>query len=195
MSIKRQKDLIEKSSDLGENIPGLNVDKIVENLAKNSTEVKNQVKIIEEEVDENIERGMDENEAKEEAKKKIKDTIKQYKDSIRDAVIEQIAIIKQQFKIFKEGLQRIPADVKAAITNIALPPSISAPPGAPNPIYALNLVKTTKNALVATLAIMIVAFTAILIAANKISFVLPNSILSLFEKIKISSTTINTIPV
>jgi hypothetical protein len=195
MSLKRQKDLIEKSSDLGENIPGLNVDKIVENLAKNSTEIKNQVKIIEDEVDENIERGMDENEAKEEGKKKIKDTIKQYKDSIRDAVIEQIAIIKQQFKIFKEGLQRIPADVKAAIANIVLPPSISAPPGAPNPVYALNLVKTTKNALVATLAIMIVAFTAILIASNKITFVLPNSILSLFEKIKITSTTINTIPV
>jgi hypothetical protein len=194
MSLKRQKELIELSIDLGENIPGLNVDKIVENLAKNSEEIKAQDKIIQEEVDENIERGMDKNEAEKEGKKKLKEAIQKFKDSIREVVIEQIAIIKQQFKIFKEGLQRIPADVKAAIANIALPPAISAPPAAPNPIYALNLVKTTKNALAGTLAIMIAAFTTVLIASTKISFVLPKPVLSLYEKIKITAQTINTIP-
>lgn len=195
MSIVRQKELIEKSINLGQSIPGLSINAIIENLAKKSDEVKAQVKIIEDEENENIDRGMTKEEAKKEAKEKTKELIKKYKESIREVVIEQVAMIRQQYKIFKEGLKRIPDDVKAAIVNITLPPSISTPPGAPNPIYALNLVKTTKNALLATLAIMIVAFTTMLVSANKISFVFPNSILSLFESIEITAGIINTIPV
>jgi hypothetical protein len=195
MSLQRQKQLIEELSNLGENIPGLDVDIIIENIAKNSDEIKSQVQMIEEEVDENIERGMDENQAKEEGKQKIKDIIKKYKESIRDAIIEQITIIKLQFKVFKEGLAQIPADVKATIANLALPPAITVPPGGPNPIYAVNLASTTKRALIATLSVMIIAFTAMLIASNKIFFVLPNTILSLFEKISTFSKLLNTIPV
>lgn len=194
MSIERQKSLIDQSSNLGLNVPGLNINSIIEKLAKESKEIKTQIEIIDTEIDENVERGMSSEEAKKEAKEKTKELIEKYKESIREIVIEQIAIIKQQFKVFKEGLQRIPDDVKAAIANIALPPAISVPPSGPNPIYALNLVKTTKNSLLGTLAIIIVAFTAMLIAANKISFVFPNSILSLFESIKISATVINSIP-
>lgn len=194
MSIARQKELINDSGDLGEQIPGLNVNSVVENLAKKSAEVKTQIEIIEVEINENVERGMPREQAKEEAKEKRKELIEKYKESISEIVPEQIAIIKQQFKVVKEGLKRIPDDVKAAIANIALPPAVSAPPSAPNPVYAFNLVKTTKNALLGTLAVMIVAFTSMLLAANKISFVFPTSILSLFESIKTMSGLINGIP-
>lgn len=195
MSVTKQKELIEKSINLGESIPGLNVDTIIESMVKKSPEVKAQTKIIENEVKENIDRGMSEQDAKAEAKTKIKNLNKSYKTSIKEAVIEQIAIITQQYKIFKEGLKRIPDDVKAAIANIAIPPTISTPPAGPNPVYATNLVKTTKNALLATLAIMIVAFTTMLVSGNKIQFIFPNSLLSLFDAIKTTQTIINSIPV
>jgi hypothetical protein len=192
MSLQKQKELIEELSNLGENIPGLDIDSIIENIAKESDEIKSQIQMIEDESLENIERGMDENQAKEEEKQKREEIIEKYKSGIREPVLEQITIIKQEFKVFRQGLSQIPADVTATIANIALPPSI---PGGPNPIYAINLASTTKRALIATLSVMIVAFTAMLIASNKIFFVLPNEILSLFEKISAFSTLLNTIPV
>ena len=94
-----------------------------------------------------------------------------------------------------DGLKRIPEDVKTAIQNIALPPAISVPPGAPNPIYALNIAKQTKAALVGTLGIIVFAFTEVLKAATKILFVLPDSLLSTFEQIKTAFTIIKSIPV
>jgi hypothetical protein len=195
MSLARQKELVEMSITVGASIPGLGIVAVINNLAEKSEEIKLQVKIIQDEIKENRERGMTKEEAEKEAEKQIKDLINKYKDSIRQVVIEQIAIIKQQYKVVKEGLERIPDDVKAAIKNISLPPAISTPPGAPNPIYALNLAKTTKNALLGTLSVMIVAFTTMLIAANKISFVFPDSILSLYETLKTSTQIISSIPV
>lgn len=195
MTLIRQKELILQAGELGENLPGLNLDTILENLAKKSDEVKAQYDIAESEIADNVSRGMSEDDAKKEAENKIKEILNAYKESIRESVIEQITIIKQQYRVFKEGLARIPDDVQAVIANIALPPAITVPPGGPNPIYALNLAKTTKNALAGTLSIIIVAFTEILKVATKILFVLPNSLLSLYEKLKTTSTILNSIPI
>jgi hypothetical protein len=194
MSLAEQKRLVEQAGELGESLPGLNLNSILENIVKNSKEFKAQSDIAEQEVNENVERGQSREEARKEANRKIKQTRDIYKESIREAAIEQITIIKQQYRIFKEGLERIPADVKLVIANIALPPAITAPPGAPNPIYALNIAKTAKSALAGTLSIIIFAFTEILKAANKIFFVLPQSLLSLYEKLKTTSNILNSIP-
>jgi hypothetical protein len=195
MSIAKQKELIEKSGELGLPIPGLSITPIIAAIAKNSAELKAYYKAVEDERKENEERGMDKEQAKKEAKEKTKEILKKFKETIKQFVIEQIALIKQQYKIFMDGLKRIPADVKTAIMNIALPPAISVPPGAPNPLYALNIASQTKNALAGTLGIIILAFTEILKAATKIEFVLPEPLLVSFEQIKIAATVVNSIPV
>lgn len=195
MSLEKQKELIESAGNLGLAIPGLALVKIVENIVEKSKEVKAHIEIIKKEKEALEAQGFDKEKAKEDAKKKTKELIDKYKESIKEFVKEQIALIKQQYKIFMDGLKRIPEDVKTAIQNIALPPAISAPPAAPNPIYALNLAKQTKAALVGTLGIIVLAFTEILKAATKILFVLPDPLLKTFEQIKTAFTIINSIPV
>ena len=195
MSLEKQKELIESAGDLGLAIPGLAIIAIIEKIVEKSQEVKVQVEIIEKEREALEAQGFDKEQAKADAKEKKKAMIDKFKENIKEFVTEQIALIKQQYKIFMDGLKRIPEDVKAAIANIALPPGITVPPGAPNPIYALNLAKQTKAALVGTLGIIVLAFTEILKAATKISFVLPDAILSVFEQIKTAFTIINSIPV
>ena len=195
MSLERQKELIESAGNLGLAIPGLALIAIIENIVEKSQEVKVQIEIIDKERKAKEEQGINKEQAKADAKQKRKELIDKYKENIKEFVKEQIALIKQQYKIFMDGLKRIPEDVKTAIANIALPPAISVPPGGPNPIYALNLAKQTKAALVGTLGIIIFAFTEILKAATKILFVLPDSLLSTFEQIKTAFTIINSIPV
>jgi hypothetical protein len=195
MSLEKQKQLIASSGSLGLSIPGLSIDPIVKNIMDKSAELKSHKEMIEEEKKENEERGMSKEDAKKEAEAKLKEVIERYKKSIKEAAEEQIILIKQHYKNFKEGLESIPSDVKAVIANIALPPAISAPPGAPNPVYALNLAKTAKSSISGTLSIIIISFTEILKAANKILFVLPEPILSLFEKVKTASGIINGIPI
>ena len=195
MSLEKQKQLIASSGSLGLSIPGLSIDPIVKNIMDKSEELKSHKEMIEEEKKENEERGMSKEDAKKEAEAKLKEVIERYKKSIKEAAEEQIIIIKQHYKNFKEGLESIPSDVKAVIANIALPPAISVPPGSPNPIYALNLAKTAKSSISGTLSTIIISFTEILKAANKILFVLPEPILSLFEKVKTASGIINGIPI
>jgi len=195
MSLEKQKELILSAGDLGLAIPGLAILAIIEKIVEKSQEVKVQVEIIEKEREALEAQGFDKEQAKADAKKKKKEMIDKFKENIKDFVNEQIALIKQQYKIFMDGLKRIPEDVKTAIQNIALPPAITVPPGGPNPLYALNIAKQTKAALVGTLGIIVLAFTEILKAATKILFVLPDSLLSLFEQIKTAFTIIKSIPV
>jgi seryl-tRNA synthetase len=195
MSLEKQKQLVTSSGALGLSIPGLSLEPIIKNIMDKSAELKAQKEMIQEEIKENEERGMKKEDAKKEGEKKLNELIEKYKKSIKEAVEEQITLIKQHYKNFKEGVENIPDDVKAVIANIILPPAISAPPAAPNPVYAVNLAKTAKNSIAGTLSVIIISFTEILKAANKILFVLPESILSLFEKIKTFSQLISTIPI
>jgi SMC interacting uncharacterized protein involved in chromosome segregation len=195
MSIEKQIELITNSSSLGLDIPGLSIDPIIKNIVDKSEEIKNYKSSIEEEIKDLEERGMNIDDAKKEADTKMKEAIELYIKNIKDVVNEQITIIKTHYKNFNDGLERIPDDVKSIITNIALPPAITVPPGAANPIYSINLAKTAKNALTGTLSLMIISFTEVIRAANKILFVLPEPILSLFEKIKLLSDLISTIPI
>jgi hypothetical protein len=195
MTLKKQKELVASSGALGLSIPGLSLEPIIKNIMDKSEELKEHKKMIEDEKKENEERGMGKADAEREANKKLNDITEQYKKRIKEVADEQITLIKQHYKNFKEGLESIPPDVKAVIANIVLPPAISVPPSTANPIYALNLAKTAKSSIASTLSAIIISFTEILKAANNILFVLPESILSLFEKVKTASEIINSIPI
>jgi len=194
MSIESQTALFSSLGSLGASIPGLSPDPIIANLAEKSDEINSYITIVKDEQKENEERGMSKEQAQKEAENKVKEVINTYKATIKPMVIEQITVIKQQYKIIKDGLARIPVDVQATIANIALPPSISAPPGAPNPVYALNLARQVKNSLEGILGIMLAAFTQLIKAANMIKFSIPTSVLNTYEGIKTAATVINTIP-
>lgn len=193
---KKQKELFLESGRLGLPIPGLNKDDVLENLAKKDPGIKTIIDTVQENYSELVERGdITEDEATNLASKEIEDTVKSYTANMESLVEEKIAEANQNFTVFKESVESIPSDVQAAITNIALPPTISVPPSAPNPVWIFNLIKQTKNSLVRTLSVAIAAFAIVLKTANQIKFELPNSILELFDKIKICFTVINTIPV
>lgn len=194
MSLEKQISLVEESGMLGESIPGLELDLILENLAQKSDELKSQYDAIEAQIEENVSRGMPREQARAEAESQIESIKKTAKEGLKQPVVEQITIIKQQYKVVKEGLKSIPEDVTAVAANILLPPAISVPPAAPNPLYAINLAATSKNALSSTLSTMIIAFTEMVKAANIIQFVLPVPILSLYESIKELSSLIDSIP-
>jgi hypothetical protein len=195
MSIEAQQNLILELSNMGEGLPGLDPTPIIKNILDKSEEVKSYILMVEEEVQENIDRGMTKEEAEAEAKRQITEMIDKYKETLKNIVNEQIAIIKSQYKVIKDGLAAIPADVKTAIANILLPPSISAPPSAPNPVYALNLVAETKNALSGLLNVISAALVTLIKAATTIKFEVPGVILSLGQTIKTTDTLLSTIPV
>lgn len=216
MSLEPQIQLLSKLGNLGQSIPGLNIDPIIENLAKKSEELKTVTESIDAEEEEENERARrsekkkktpEEKEAaeaerkkkREEAKKKAEEQKKKiidtYKKNIRKTVQEEIDIIKQNYKVFKDAIESIPPDITALITNIALPPSITVPPGVFNPVYAYNLAKQGKNTLGRTLNSSIVAFSQVLKAANAIKFQLPKSILDLFDKIALINSLLSGIPI
>ena len=56
MSLQQQKDLLDKLGNLGEPIPGLDIDPIIENLAKKSEELKTVTESIDSEEEEENER-------------------------------------------------------------------------------------------------------------------------------------------
>lgn len=215
MSLQPQTDILNKLGNLGESIPGLSPDPIIENLAKKSEEIKKITESIDSEVEEESERikraskkpktPEEEQAAEEERKKKLEESrkkaeeqkkkiIETFKKNIKEIVNDKITEIKQNYKVFKDSVESIPPDVTALISNIALPPAITAPPGAPNPIYAINLAKQGKNTLGRTLNSAIVAFTIVLKAATVIKFEIPKFILDLFEKISIVNSIISKIP-
>lgn len=195
MSLEKQISLVEESGVLGESIPGLELDLILENLAQKSDELKSQYDAIESQIEENVSRGMSREQARSEAESQIESIKETAKERLKQPVVEQITIIKQQYRVVKEGLKSIPEDVTAVAANILLPPAISVPPAAPNPLYAINLAITSKNAISSTLSTVLIAFTEILKAANRIQFVLPEPVLSLYETIKGLSSLIDSIPI
>jgi len=194
MSIEQQENLIKKLGDLGENLPGLNEDQVTNNLVAKSAGLGSYNTIVSEEIQENIDRGMDEEQAISEANEKREEAEETLRANLKKSVTEQISIVKQEYKILKEGVERIPPDVTSIIANILLPPAIGTPPVAPNPVYALNLTKTSKNTLSGLLSSITAAFGRLLKAANEILYVLPSSLLLLFDQIANLTSLIDSIP-
>lgn len=195
MSLDKQKELIKQLGDLGNSLPGLDKDPIIKNIMDKSEGFKAYNQIVEDEYLDNIDRGMNEADAKKESDAKKEEINAKVKGNLDQSVNEQITIIKQQYKVFKDGLDRIPVDVTAIIANILLPPAIATSGSTPNPVYALNLAKTEKNKLSGLLGMIIIAFTEMLKAATGIYYEIPAFLLELFAQLAKVKTLIDSIPV
>jgi polyhydroxyalkanoate synthesis regulator phasin len=194
--IEKQKKLFLESGKIGISIPGLDRDEILEKLASQDPQIKKIIDTIQTGIEKRVKRGdITEEEAEEIVAEEVEKTIEAFKKNFETIVEEKIAEINQNWTVFKESIESIPSDVKAAITNLTLPPTVSVPPAAPNPDWAINLIKQTKNSLVRTLSVAVAAFALVLKNANQIKFEIPDFILDTFDKIKIAFTVINTIPV
>jgi len=194
MALDPQITLMTALGDMGEGLPGLDFDKIIENIVQKAEAIKAKKEAIEKEIEEFRNRDrITKDEAKQMLKDKIKELIDKYKEAIKQMVIDAINEIKSVWKEIKTQVKQIPKDVKAAIAAIALPPAIG--PVGPNPIYALTIAAQTKSLLVAILNALATNLIKLIKAATMISFVLPQPVLIVGETIKTLDTLLNTIPV
>lgn len=168
-------------------IPGLNTDKIIEDLAKNNEQLSGYL----EELERQKEDGEKTPEEIEEEKKKILDN---FKKTLEPSVNEQIAVIQNNYTLIQDSTKQLTENVASAIASTAIPPAIGTPPVAPNPGYTIIENKQKKNVLLGILSTMKKAFLDIIAAARKIFFPLPDSVLNLGTSIGKLESVIATIP-
>lgn len=195
MSLQDQIDLLPKLGQKGATLPGLELDSILDNLAKKQEQVKASVDGIEAEKEENIERGQDPEDAKEEAEAKKKEVIDKFKENMRYTVDEKISVIKQNLKVVMENTKSVIQDVKSVIKSFAIPAAVTVPPSVTNPAYALELAKIAKNSITRAVSTAITAFAILLKASIEILFELPSSVLDLFKSIDAANAILSAIPV
>lgn len=196
-ALQRQKDLIAQiGNNSGVSIPGLNVDAVIQNLAKlnsdlqqtydyynsqaeveatNEEQAAEASGIVETEEDKKARRDA----KKQEAKKKIDETYEKYKSSLGDFVQEQISIIENSVASIEEGTKTLPVKIAEAISTAALPAAL--PPGLPNPAYNILIFSQQVKAIKVVLDDLISRYLSLLIAADKIKFALPSKIIQLLS--------------
>jgi hypothetical protein len=196
MALEKQTALIIELGTMGEKIPGLDPEPIIQNIIDKSEAIKDKITLIQAKYDQYKARDkMTKDEAKQKAKEEIKKIINDYKEALIAMVNEKIAQIKAEWKRIKEALLAIPEDIKSAIQNILTPPAITVPPAAPNPIYALEVAAQTKRILLGILNTIAPSMITLIGAATLILFELPEPVLAVGATIKALDTLINTIPV
>lgn len=194
MALEDQVKAISELGKLGADIPGLSVDKVVENLAKKDESLENYIKLIEDEKQDNLERGMSKEEANRAAEEAKKEAIETLKGNIKPAVEEEVIMMKQEYKIAKEALDSIPTEASTAIATAAIPPAISAPPSTANPLYTLAMATQTKKSLLKTINIVITALTKVMMIANRLKFELPAAIVNLVKVLGTATAALSVIP-
>jgi hypothetical protein len=194
MALEDQANAVSELGKLGENIPGLSVDGVVENLAKKDEALENYLKLIEDEKQDNLERGMSKEEANKAADEAKKEAVETLKGNIKPAVEEEVIMMKQEYKIAKEALDSIPAEANTAIATAAIPPAISAPPSTANPLYTLAMATQTKKSLLKTINIVITALTKVMMIANRLKFELPAAIVNLVKVLGTATAALSVIP-
>lgn len=194
MSLEDQSKAVGKLGELGLSIPGLNVDSVIENLIKKDENLGKYLKMISDARKEKIARGMSKEDADKEAEDEKKKVLDKVKENLKPMVEEEIIKMKQEYKTAKEALDSIPGEAQAAIAAAALPPAVTAPPGAPNPAYTLAMALQTKKNILKILNIVLSSLTTVMMIANKLKFELPASILKLVEALNIATTALSIIP-
>jgi hypothetical protein len=194
MAIEDQLKLISKLDKLGTNIPGLNVDSVLNNLIEKNDALKSQVEIFNKSKEENIERGMTKEEAEAKVKEAKSKAIEDAKAQMKPMVTEEITKMKQEYKIAKDALDSIPSEVASVMAGTIIPPAISAPPSIANPLYTLNVALQTKKNLMKTLNIVLSALTNVLLIANKLKFELPTAVTVLVGTLSTVTGVLSKIP-
>jgi hypothetical protein len=192
-AIKEQRKLFLETT--GPKIPGLDKDAILVILASKEPALKKQFDDIQKGINEDIEAGMSEEDAKEKAKKDQMMIIEKYKESMDGYVDERIAEIEKQYDVFLKSVKTIPDTVATTIANIALPPALTVPPGAPNPVYSINLARQVKASLGIILASAVIAFGIIVKLSSELKFKLPEEVLKIFDTLKTFDGLLKSIPI
>jgi hypothetical protein len=118
-----------------------------------------------------------------------------YKSLIKDEVNTNIMIVKSSYKQIEDSSSLLKENVTSAISSVAIPPAIgTTSPVVPNPAYALLEAKQKKNQWLAILNNIFSSFGALLIAALKIKYEIPQSVIVLMSTLETLKSLIDTIP-
>lgn len=194
MALAEQIKLLSELDSLGKDIPGLNINAIIENLVEKADAVKEQIEVIKQVKEENMERGMTEEEAEAKIKEEKDKLIEEAKQKFEPMVKEEITKMKQEYTIAKEAIDSIPNEVESIMAATVIPPAISAPPSTANPLYTLKLALQAKKGLMKTLNIVLAALTKVITIANKLMFALPTVVLDLVKALATVTNTLDKIP-
>lgn len=197
-ALNEQKKLISELGSSGQGLPGLNPDAIAkrladidENLAKtvdyyNSLAEAEADKEEKEAEAKGIKETEEQKKARREAKRreaqeKIKDVTDRFVETQKDFVNEQISIIQVNYNTIEKEVGDLPQTVSLAITTSLQPAAIG--PAVPNPIFNLGVLFQVLSSIKRSLGNIKTAFLNMLIAADKIKFVLPTQVTGLLQKI------------
>lgn len=179
MSLDNQQELLKKLDSKGLPIPGLDPDKIIENLVKKDPNIGKYLKMIDTAKEEKIERGATKEEAEKSAEEAKKKVIEDIKKNLKPQIIEDITKIKQEYKTVKEAISSMVEDIAAFTVAKAQPSTITVPPGLPNPATVIIEILQKKKDLEKILNIATTSLTTIITIANKLKFELPEPVTSL----------------
>lgn len=197
-ALQEQKKLITNLSSSGPAIPGLNVDDVAKRLAELDTNLQDSVNYyrdladqerIREELDASI-AGIEESaEAKsarierkrKQAEEETKKIVDGYIESQRDFIQEQISIIEVNSGVIQGAVIGLPPAVTAAIVTASVPTAVGA--AVPNYLYNIGVLLQTLRGFAQTIKLIKTAFLNVLIAADKIKFVLPKTITEFLNQI------------
>jgi hypothetical protein len=126
------------------------------------------------------------------AKEDAKAVLDGVKKSLEPMVEEEIIKMKQEYKIAKEALDSIPAEVTATVANAALPAAF--PPAVPNPVYTLGVAIQTKKSILKTLNVVLSSLTTVLMIATKLKFKVPAPVIALIAAITTVTKLLSAIP-
>lgn len=197
-ALQDQKKLITTLSRSGPSIPGLTVEDVAKKLAELDTNLRETIKYYkdladreaakeeQEKADAGIKETDEEKRARrkkkrDEAFKKGEEMIAKYIEAQRDFIQEQIAIIEVNAGVIEGAVIGLPPAVSAAIVTASVPTAVGA--AVPNYLYNIGVLLQTLRGFSQTLKLIKTAFLNILIAADKIKFVLPPTITGLLDKI------------
>jgi actin-related protein len=199
-ALASQKALIDElgGSRPGSGIPGLTPEEVSKRLADSDENLKKTKEYYEELAKREAEReeseakakGIKETDAqkksrrdakKKEARKKIEETTKKFVAEQKDFVNEQISIIDLNYTLIQRELKDIPKGISVATATSLQPAAVGA--AAPNPIFNLGLYYQSLSSLKAALGNIKIYFLNILIAADKIRFVLPSNVTNLLQTV------------
>lgn len=129
-----------------------------------------------------------------EYEKELANAKEQFIKEKRKLLTDAISEIKMEYKNMKEGIALVTGQVKTIIANLVMPATITAPPGAPNPIYTANELSQKKGILSKILFDLNMSSAKILNAAIKAELELPQPVLSVMNSIADTKKLIDSIP-
>ena len=204
-ALEKQQKLITTLSESGPKIDGLNVEQIAKNLAELDQNLADTIdyyktlaeqeaaKEEQEKADAGIEETDEEKKARrkkkrDEALKKADEMIAKYVKTQKDFIQEQISIIEVNYGVIDAEVKELPNTITLATTTSLQPAAVGA--AVPNPIFNLGVLYQIFKSIGRSIGTIKTAFLNMLIAADKIKFVLPPAITGLLQKILDIETTL-----